>query len=130
MEMGHNTSQKHGIELELIEVTDPTQYPVVIHGTYNRCIQAILYKGLSKMGRNHIHFAPGMPGADDVISGMRASCQVVIQIDLALAMQDGYHFYLSDNNVILCPGNENGMLPKKYFKSIVDRKSGVKIPIC
>eukprot|EP00800_Vazella_pourtalesii_P004124 TRINITY_DN1437_c1_g1_i1.p1 TRINITY_DN1437_c1_g1~~TRINITY_DN1437_c1_g1_i1.p1 ORF type:complete len:188 (+),score=40.65 TRINITY_DN1437_c1_g1_i1:41-565(+) len=75
-----------GLDLDLVEVTSACNYPLVIHGTYRRCIDAILAQGLSKMGRNHIHFATGMPGDDDVISGMRASCQVVIRIDMAAAI--------------------------------------------
>ena len=37
---------------------------------------------------------------------------------------DGYKFYLSENNVILCSGDESGILHRKYFKNVVDRKSG------
>lgn len=34
------------------------------------------------MSRNHIHFAPGMPKEEGVVSGMRGSCDLIIQIDL------------------------------------------------
>lgn len=44
------------------------------------------------MARNHIHFAIGMPGNNEVISGMRGSCDVVIEIDAAKAMKDGIVF--------------------------------------
>lgn len=44
-------------------------------------------QGLSRMARTHIHFAPGEPGADSVISGMRRSCQVVIYINIDKAIQ-------------------------------------------
>ena len=38
---------------------------------------------------------------------------------------DGYKFFVSANNVILCPGDEiNGILPLKYFKMAVERKKG------
>lgn len=53
------------------------------------------------MSRNHIHFAPGMPKEEGVVSGMRGSCDVIIQIDLKAAMKDGIEFYISSNNVIL-----------------------------
>jgi len=56
------------------------------------------------MTRNHIHFAPGMPKEEGVVSGMRASCDIIIQIDMALAMEDGIKFYISTNNVILTEG--------------------------
>lgn len=47
----------------------------------------IAEKGLSKMNRNHIHMAVGLPGADGVISGMRNSCNLHIHIDTALAIK-------------------------------------------
>ena len=38
------------------------------------------------MARNHIHFATGLPGDDFVISGMRGSSQVIIEVDLKRAL--------------------------------------------
>ena len=32
---------------------------------------------------------------------------------------DGFKFYRSSNNVILCPGNEQGFLPPEYFERVV-----------
>ncbi len=37
---------------------------------------------------------------------------------------DGYKFYRSANNVILCPGNEEGFLPPKYFTEVREFPSG------
>jgi len=65
---GHSIST---VEVELEEVVDPSQTPVVIHGTYLRNWDAIKASGLSRMTRNHIHFSAGEPGQDGVISGMR-----------------------------------------------------------
>jgi 2'-phosphotransferase len=45
-----------------------------------------------------------MPKEEGVVSGMRASCDIIIQIDMALAMEDGIKFYISTNNVILTEG--------------------------
>lgn len=73
------------------------------------------------MSRNHIHFAPGMPKEEGVISGMRQSCDIYISIDMIEAMKDGINFYISSNNVILTEGI-NGVLPPKYFKSVVSKK--------
>lgn len=53
-------------------VSDPTELPTVLHGTYKKYLSAILANGLSKMGRNHIHFAVGT----DVLSGFRKDCEV------------------------------------------------------
>lgn len=43
-------------------------------------------QGLSKMNRNHIHMAHGLPGEDGVISGMRQRCDLYIHIDTAKAL--------------------------------------------
>jgi 2'-phosphotransferase len=45
----------------LKQVTCPSEAPVCIHGTYWKAWQLIKAGGLSKMKRNHIHFAMGMP---------------------------------------------------------------------
>lgn len=66
----------------LTKITDPNLYPCVVHGTFSKFWASIKATGLSKMARNHIHFAPGLPKEEGVISGMRGSCDMIIQIDL------------------------------------------------
>lgn len=113
-------NQGHSIatvnEEALTEITDPNQCPVAVHGTFRKTLPAILATGLSKMARNHIHFAPGVTAS----SGIRKNCNVLIYANLPMAMADGIKFYVSDNGVILTHGNENGFLESKYFKSVVD----------
>jgi 2'-phosphotransferase len=94
----------------------------VIHGTNFTAWQTIRTEGLSRMRRQHIHCAAGEPGDEGVISGMRRSCQIYIYIDVAAALADGYKFYRSANNVILCPGNAAGILPPRYFAKVKDVK--------
>ena len=43
---------------------------VCIHGTSLNNLDSILSTGLKRMGRNHVHFATGLPKEDGVISGM------------------------------------------------------------
>ncbi|KAG1666731.1 tRNA 2'-phosphotransferase 1 [Nymphon striatum] len=100
----------------LSEITDVPEN--VIHGTYLKNWQRIKKVGLSRMKRNHIHFSVGLPGDSHVISGMRFNAEVYIYIDIVSAMGDGFTFYRSENNVILCEGNAQGFLPPKYFKEI------------
>ncbi|TRY78159.1 hypothetical protein TCAL_15332, partial [Tigriopus californicus] len=122
-------NQGHTIEHispDLKAIKDATLFPVVIHGTYMKAwplIQAA--GGLSRMRRNHIHFAPGLPDGTSVISGMRKNCDVHIYVDLNRALQDGFEFFESANGVILCPGNdERGVLPSTYFKKVIQVKQG------
>lgn len=80
------------------------------------------------MARNHIHMAIGLPKQNGVISGMRSSCEVVIELNMPKAMM-GKHklpFYVSTNKVILSEGlKEDGSIPSEYFRSVIDYKKGV-----
>lgn len=68
------------------------------------------------MARNHIHLSQGY----NATSGMRNSCDLLIEIDVQMAMQDGVIFFKSQNGVILTEGID-GFLNKKYFKLVKDR---------
>lgn len=56
------------------------------------------------MSWNHIHFAIGYPGDKEIISGMRITCDIFVEIDLELALKNGIKFYVSQNNVVLSSG--------------------------
>ena len=98
---------------------------MVIHGTFSKFWALIKPEGLKRMNRLHIHFAPGMPKEEGVVSGMRGSCDVIIEIDMAGAMKDRIDFYISSNKVILTEGID-GLLPAKYFKKVM-KKDGTII---
>jgi 2'-phosphotransferase len=49
-------------------------------------------KGLSRMNRQHIHFAVDLPGSDQVISGMRSNCTIAIFIDVNKALEGMINF--------------------------------------
>ena len=93
------------------------------HGTTLEAWNLIRESGLSRMARQHIHMATGIPGDKQVISGMRTSSRVVISIDMSKAICDGIPFYRSSNGVILSPGP----IPIEYFNSVVDRRTGRSI---
>ena len=77
------------------------------------------------MNRQHIHLtASDKVDGVDVISGFRASCEVLIYIDIMKAIKDGFKFFVSPNNVVLCAGDREGTLPVDYFLKVLDRKSG------
>ncbi|XP_023218634.1 tRNA 2'-phosphotransferase 1-like [Centruroides sculpturatus] len=95
----------------------------VVHGTFLRNWNRIRQEGIRRMNRNHIHFSPGLPGEEGVISGIRKNCQVTILVDARKALEDGIKFYRSDNNVILSPGDQDGILLPKYFREAVEVKT-------
>jgi 2'-phosphotransferase len=78
----------------------------VVHGTDESAWKLIMKSGgLQKMGRNHIHFASGLPAgfksiasdtasaeekeAAPVISGMRKNSSILVYIDIAAALAAG-----------------------------------------
>jgi len=83
--------------------------------------------------------------------GMRSSADLYIYIDMEKALKgliknfnliyfnkifhffsllDGLKFFISTNNVILSPGNEDGYIPTRYFRSVQNRKGEeVQLPI-
>jgi 2'-phosphotransferase len=101
--------------------------PMMVHGTYWDAWQTIQASGcLSKMTRNHIHFAPGLPQDDGVISGMRRSCEVYIYIDIAKCVRDQVPIYQSTNGVLLSDGfGGSGILQMEYFSHVTDRAGNI-----
>lgn len=111
------------VKLDLKPILSATDIPMGVHGTSRKAWVSISAQGLSRMGRNHIHIAQGIPG-DGVISGMRNSAQVLIYIDVQKALDAGITFYLSENGVVLTEGDERGFLSPEYFLRVEDRQSG------
>ena len=109
---------------------DVDTYPYVVHGTTARAWPMIQKTGLNKMARNHIHFAIGLPDDAGVISGMRGSSAVLVELDLAAVLAAGnIPMYISDNKVILSPGADGsgGSIPPQYFKSATNRQTGANL---
>ncbi|KAJ4470152.1 KptA family-domain-containing protein [Lentinula aciculospora] len=115
-------SQGHSIkavQLDLKPILTIEDIPscTAVHGTTKTAWQSISSQGLSKMTRNHIHLAQGVSG-ENVISGMRKSCDIFIFIDIPKAIAAGIKFFLSDNGVVLSEGNEKGFLEPRFFLSV------------
>ena len=79
---GHTVKE---VEPDLRKLCEPFEVENVIHGTYGKNWPMIEKNGLSRMKRNHIHFAKGLPGQSGVISGMRQDCNVLIYVHLPTA---------------------------------------------
>lgn len=135
-------NQGHSIKVEsdgLLEPLNATNSPTMaVHGTTHAAWPAIVASGgLKKMGRNHVHFAVGLPAGfrpvvdvqsgDDaaaaapVISGMRNSSTVLIYLDLSKAIAAGLPLWRSENGVILSEGNADGVVPLELFQRVEDR---------
>lgn len=101
--------------LDLVE--DPETIAECVHGTYLVHWPFIKRQGLSKVARNHIHLANGLP-EDGKIRGMRSTAELFVYVDVIAAMADGVQFYKSKNDVILTIGLD-GWMPVKYFSKVV-----------
>jgi 2'-phosphotransferase len=89
-----------------------------IHGTTMKAWNQIKTEGLKTMDRTHIHFATGLNSK----SGYRKDSQVLIYINMELAMKDGITFYVSDNGVVLTNGINNVLSPT-YFTKVIQNGS-------
>ena len=50
---------------------------------------------------------------------MRGNCEVAVYIDLEAALRAGVKFFLSDNGVLLTPG-DRGVLDAQFISRIMD----------
>ncbi|OAV93954.1 hypothetical protein PTTG_12593 [Puccinia triticina 1-1 BBBD Race 1] len=124
---GH--SLKEVDQPDLTPFTDPSELPTAVHGTYLKAWKSIAQEGLKPMKRTHMHFAKGLLGEEGVISGMRASCDVFIYLDIEKCFQDGIKFFLSSNEVILTEGlPDSKLIPVEYFKKVVDKSGTILYP--
>ena len=121
---------------------------LAVHGTYRtRWPQILASGGLKRMTRTHIHFAPASLFDDEeanggggrqeeekekekeeikVISGARASADVLIYVDLHRSIQEGgYEWWQSANGVLLTEGDQKtGVFTLEYFDRVVLRGGG------
>ncbi|KAG8891593.1 hypothetical protein FRB99_003467, partial [Tulasnella sp. 403] len=103
------------VELEMTEIKQASDIPMAVHGTTLLAWDSIKQQGLSRMQRNHIHMAKGLSSDEDVISGMRKDSTVYIFVDVEKALAEGIRFFVSENGVVLSPGDEEGIIPVRLF---------------
>ncbi|XP_063046740.1 tRNA 2'-phosphotransferase 1 [Engraulis encrasicolus] len=115
---GHSL-QVADLELRALRPDAPDCPPEGIHGSYMKHWPSIRTQGLNRMGRTHIHLAPGLPGEGGVISGMRKNCDMAIYINVPKALSAGIPFFWSENGVLLTPGDSEGKLAPCYFSRAV-----------
>ena len=110
-------------------IYDPKEFEgkSIVHGSYMQFWDAIRTTGLKAMSRNHIHFAIGYPGDQEVKSGMRNDCDLFIEMDLKKILHQGIPVYFSINSVILTPGIYKILSPI-YFKAVYQKtENGMKL---
>jgi len=110
------------ISVEMAPVADDVT--LALHGTYHHAWPSIRAGGLSRMKRQHVHLARGLPGESGTISGMRSSCEVLVWVDVRRARAAGLQFFESSNGVILTPGDSRGAIPAEFFARVDDRRTG------
>ncbi|CAK6964583.1 tRNA 2'-phosphotransferase 1 [Scomber scombrus] len=118
---GHSV-QVMDLELKPVLAGAPDCPAEAVHGSYIRNWSSIQQQGLSRMKRTHIHLAPGLPGEDGIISGMRRDCDLAVFIDVPKALADGIEFFWSENGVLLTAGDAEGKLLPKYFSQALKLK--------
>jgi len=123
-----NQGHTLNLNVEMKKVNNVRDIPsgMAVHGTYYDVFDKIMETGLSRMKRQHIHFAQGELQTE-VISGMRRNVEIMVYINILKVLQAGIELFISDNGVILSPGNEQGFIPPELFDRIVDSKTGKEI---
>jgi putative RNA 2'-phosphotransferase len=84
------------VELEFKEIIPPD---TLYHGTAKHFLKSIQQKGLLKGQRHHVHLSKDIQTASNV--GKRHGQLVVLAINTKLMHQEGYQFYISDNQIYL-----------------------------
>jgi len=125
---GHSHEVAAQIKQEelLTKLNEPLD--LIVHGTTYQAYKEIKNSGLKIMSRSHIHFAisdDGIKGNQEQ-SGIRGNCEVLIYLNMKQAMNDGIEFFMSENKVVLSSGDK-GLIDKRYFSKVVDKKSGKSI---
>lgn len=104
---GHSTSS---VKMTFKKAVPPI---ALYHGTIDGPAKAsILKKGLIPMKRHHVHLTDDLDTAKTV-GGRRKGHLLILEIDTAAMLKDGYEFFLSDNGVWLIDA-----VPPKYLKDI------------
>lgn len=104
---------------------------LVVHGTFFAYYPAIVASGgLKPMGRNHVHFATGLPGDNAVISGMRSSAELLVWVDVRRSLVEGQgriRWWRSTNGVVLTEGDDDGLVPTRWWKRVEGHRANVGV---
>ncbi|KAG0678448.1 hypothetical protein C6P42_000487 [Pichia californica] len=137
---------------ELNPMIDSDWPTFICHGTFIEKLPLIKSSGgLSKMNRNHIHFSNSIPSqflkyipniSNDnnnnnnnnnnnlsekiAISGIRSNANILIFLNIKkIRNNSNLKFFKSLNDVILTPGNDNGIITLDYIDFIIHKDHGI-----
>lgn len=102
---GHSTNQ---VDITFKEVVPPD---ILYHGTATRFLDSIYREGLKPISRQYVHLSGDTGTAAKV--GARHGLVKVLNINAKQMYEDGYKFYLSENNVYLTKE-----VPQRYIMAI------------
>jgi putative RNA 2'-phosphotransferase len=91
-------SQGHSVSVEL-GYTPQTPPEILYHGTAEHALKSIFKTGLQKRERQHVHLSTEVQTATMV--GQRYGRPVILKVAAARMHNEGFIFYLSENNVWL-----------------------------
>ena len=104
-------SQGHSIKTANIEFEEKLPPAALFHGTAEKNLASILEDGLKKMARHHVHLSADTETARKV--GARYGKPVILEIDTAKMLAEGFKFYVSVNGVWLTDA-----VPPQFLKKL------------
>jgi len=100
--------QGHSINVDL-QLTEKAPPLILYHGTARRFLDSIMKGGLKPQNRQYVHLSMTEEVALSV--GKRHGQPVILQIKAYNMYEEGYRFYLSENNIWLTE-----FVPVKYLQ--------------
>ena len=106
-------NQGHSLSYVNIKYKEFIPKDKLYHGTSQRFVTSISKNGLKPQTRNYVHISQDINTAKEV--GLRHAKTladlIIYEIDYKSMLDDGYKFFISDNNVVLTKE-----VPPKYLK--------------
>ena len=107
-------NQGHSVDINLGYISRNPP-PILFHGTCVRFIDSILSSGLEKKDRHHVHLSSDLENAINV--GSRHGKPFVFEILAEEMFENGFEFYLSDNQVWL-----TDHVPIQYLRKFTNNR--------
>lgn len=100
-------NQGHSIDVDIeLKLCEPPEY--LYHGTASRFLDNIIKQGIKKQSRQYVHLSRDIQTATKV--GARHGLPIVLRVYSKNMFNNGYKFYISQNEVYLTDN-----VPPKYI---------------